>query len=404
MHPDELNRPLGLDAAAPAPRGEIPWKSVAFAGLAFLGAGVFAFARLTDPPQPDPFAQIASGPAAKIADPSLENGPGAYDGDATASIAPPPRASAGQVEEASGVRVVRQGGGAAPGALILTVPQADLEVSLPPAPDSRLVEEGRFGPLPRIGADGSRPMNVYARPLVESAKLPPGAPRLAILIGGMGLNPQITENAIANLPAAVTLGFAPYGRTLAALSARAREKGHETILQAPMEGFGGEAEEPGPHVLRTGGGPGETINRLHWHMSRFQGYVAVAGFMGARFTADADAFAPMLREVARRGLFYFEDGGSPRSFAVSLAAAAAMPVARADVTIDASPAAIDDALAQLEKLARERGSAVGYATGAPAVIDKVARFAKRLEGRGVMLAPVSAMARVPDQATARAAP
>ena len=71
-------------------------------------------------------------------------------------------------------------------------------------------------------------------------------------------------------------------------------------------------------------------------------------------------------------------------------------------TLDAKVEAIDDALAHLEKLARERGYAIGYATGAPVVVEKVARFARRLEGRGIVLAPLSALARVPDQATARA--
>ena len=66
-----------------------------------------------------------------------------------------------------------------------------------------------------------------------------------------------------------------------------------------------------------------------------------------------------------------------------------------------TPAAIDAALAQLEKIARERGFAVGFGAGLPLVIDKAGRFAQRLEGRGVMLTPVSALARTPDQASAR---
>jgi uncharacterized protein len=402
MHPDELNKPLGVDADTQAhPRRDIPWSLIAVGGLAVLGAGVFTFARMTESPAPDSAAMLASRApdGTRAAMDRLQN---VSTDDVTASIgAKQPRTNASDVEDASGVRVFRQGGAQAPGAIIISVPQA-ARVGLMPAPDRRLVEEGRSGPLPKIGPDGAKPMEVYARPLVESAKLPLDAPRIAFLIGGMGLNAQATEAAIASLPENVTLGFAPYGRNLAALSARAREKGHETILQAPMQGFGSEADEPGPHVLRTGAPAGETISRLHWHMSRFQGYVGVAGFMGARFTADAAAFAPVVREVANRGLLYFDDGGSPRSLSASLAAAGGAPFVRADVNLDGmSPGALDGALAQLEKIAHERGSAVGYGTGLPVVIDKVGRFAKRLESRGVMLAPVSALARVPDQATAR---
>ena len=402
MQPDELNKPLGVDAdTAALPRREIPWAGVAFGGLLFLGAGIFAFARLTDSGAETAasLAALSSSQrpapvAADLINPSMD--------DVTSSVAAaPPRASGDQIEGASGVRVVRQGGGGAPGALIISIPQ-QVAVGFPPAPDRRLVEEGRFGPLPKIGADGAKPMDVYGRPLVTSAKLRASAPKIAILIGGMGLNARTTNAAIATLPADVTLGFAPYGRQLAELSAQAREKGHETLLQAPMQGFGGEAEEPGPHVLRTEGPPGEVVSRLHWHMSRFQGYAGLGGFMGGRFTADAGAFGAVMQEVAARGLFYFEDGASPRSLSVSLAAAAGAPLARADVTIDARAEAIDDALAQLEKLARERGYAIGYSNGSPAAVEKIARFARRLEGRGIMLAPLSSLARVPDQATAHA--
>jgi len=52
---------------------------------------------------------------------------------------------------------------------------------------------------------------------------------LALLVGGMGLSPRSTEAAIASLPGAVTLGFAPYGADLARETALARQAGHELV-------------------------------------------------------------------------------------------------------------------------------------------------------------------------------
>ena len=52
-----------------------------------------------------------------------------------------------------------------------------------------------------------------------------------------------------------------------------------------------------------------------------------------------------MRDIAKRGLFYFDDGSSPRSLSASLAAASGAPLVRADVVIDAKLAGIDDALA-----------------------------------------------------------
>ena len=69
-----------------------------------------------------------------------------------------PKAIAAIIDATTGVRIARQSSQGAPGGpLILKVPQERLGLQLAPAPDPRLVEKGRHGPLPRIGADGSRP-------------------------------------------------------------------------------------------------------------------------------------------------------------------------------------------------------------------------------------------------------
>ena len=68
-----------------------------------------------------------------------------------------------------------------------------------------------------------------------------------------------------------------------------------------------------------------------------------------------------------------------------------MPFAKADVIIDTVPttAEIDKALVRLETIARERGTAIGYATALPVTIDRVARWAKAVAGRGIVLVPIS---------------
>jgi polysaccharide deacetylase 2 family uncharacterized protein YibQ len=46
---------------------------------------------------------------------------------------------------------------------------------------------------------------------------------------------------------------------------------------------------------------------------------------------------PIVREAAKRGLGYLDDGSAPRSVAPTLAAGQAMPFAKADLSIDAVP-------------------------------------------------------------------
>ena len=175
--------------------------------------------------------------------------------------------------------------------------------------------------------------------------------------------------------------------------ARARD-GHEVLLQVPMEPFDYPDNDPGPQTLLTSLDAEQNLDRLHWLMSRFQGYVGIANFMGARFTASEQALAPVLRETAKRGLIYVDDGSSPRSLAGQIAGANNLPFAKADVVLDAvpTPAEIDRALARLEAVgarARHRGRHRLRAAGA----DRPHRqWAKAAEARGIVLVPITAVA------------
>ncbi|HML13277.1 MAG TPA: divergent polysaccharide deacetylase family protein [Xanthobacteraceae bacterium] len=259
--------------------------------------------------------------------------------------------------------------------------------------DERLVESSPQGAIPAVGPDGARAAEVYARPVKSS----PGGPRIAIMVGGLGVSASSTSEAMAKLPPAVTLGFTPYGQDLARLVARARGEGREIVLQVPMEPFDYPDNDAGPQTLLTTLSPEQNLERLHWAMSRFQGYVGIANYMGARFTAAEQALGPVMRDAGKRGLIYLDDGTSARSVTSQIAGAANMPFAKANIVLDAvpTPAEIDGALARLEAMARERGVAVGVANALPASIDRIAQWAKAAAGRGIVLVPVSAVASKP---------
>jgi polysaccharide deacetylase 2 family uncharacterized protein YibQ len=259
--------------------------------------------------------------------------------------------------------------------------------------DARFAEPSRDGPIPRIAPDGTRPSEAFAQP-VKAIPDRPNAPRIAIVVTGLGISTVGTSDALAKLPGAVTFGIAPYGADLDHLGQRARESGHELLLQVPMEPFDYPDNDPGPQTLLTSLNAAQNIDRLHWLMGRLQGYVGLANYMGGRFTATEPALAPILREAAKRGLIYVEDGASPRSLAGQIAGANNLPYTKADLMLDAVPTAaeIDHGLARLEKTARERGVAVGMANALPASIERIANWAKTAESHGFQLVPVSAVA------------
>jgi polysaccharide deacetylase 2 family uncharacterized protein YibQ len=257
--------------------------------------------------------------------------------------------------------------------------------------DARVSEPSRHGLLPKVAQDGARPSEVFAQP-VKPLIGKPNAPRIAIVLGGLGIGAGITSDAIRKLPGGVTLAFGAYGGDLERQVARARTGGHEVLLQVPMEPADYPDNDPGPQTLLTTLDAGQNADRLHWLMSRFQGYVGIASLMGARFTASETALAPVLRETAKRGLIYVDDGTSPRSLASQIAGANNIAFVKADITLDVVPAPddVDRALARLETVARERGIAIGMASAVPVSIERIARWAKAAAGRGILLIPITA--------------
>lgn len=254
-----------------------------------------------------------------------------------------------------------------------------------------LVEQTEQGPIPRIAADGTTPFKAYARADLVAAAA--GRPMVAIVLTGMGLNQAGTMEAIDTLPAAITLAFAPYGKTVNETAQAARQAGHELLLEVPLEPFDYPDNDPGPQTLLSGQEPRENIDKLVWLMSRFGGYVGLINYMGARFTASAADFSPLMEELGARGLGYLDDGSSNRSVAAQLAAVNHVPFARAHLPVDLNPAAgaIRTVLDELEAKAKEDGAAIGIATALPVTIATLAEWSRALEERGIALVPISAL-------------
>jgi polysaccharide deacetylase 2 family uncharacterized protein YibQ len=190
----------------------------------------------------------------------------------------------------------------------------------------------------------------------------------------------------------VTLGFAPYGSSLERWVGKAREKGHEVVLQVPLEPVSA-ADSPGEHTLLAGGGAGNREN-LRWALGRMTAYAGVMNHMGTRFLTDERAMLPFLGEIGERGLYYLDDGSTPGSLAPKIGDALNVPVVTANRTIDRvrTPEAIGEELAELEAEARVRGLAIGVASAFPVSVEEIARWTRDAEARGIVVIPASAAA------------
>ena len=394
---DELNAPLGQTETRRKRRFRLPFTGLqALAVLLGLFLVVFAgFAIFNDNP-------LGGEPVARVA---INQG---AQPDVDKPAAAKPDAQSGRGSEHGATPAARQDGGGERKTVTIIdgssgtrhevpigpgIDNADSSAAVPAAAmlgiDPKLLEKSRYGMIP-VAADGLKSFTAYAADAdrAKAARMPV----VAIVIGGLGVGAAKTTDAIMKLPPAVTLAFTPYGAEPSKLAERARAQRHEILLQIPMEPYDYPDNDPGPQTLLATLGPDQNLDRLYWHLSRLQGYVGIANFMGARFVATEAAMQPIVGEAAKRGLAFFDDGAAPRSVASSLATGQAMPFAKGDVAIDAVPTGleIDNALTKLESLARERGTAIGTASALPVSIDRVGAWVRGLDAKGILLVPLTA--------------
>jgi hypothetical protein len=361
--------------AAIRPRRHLPVARLAFAGIVVLLLAVMLRVVLVDTPtggRPTVAMPIStSGAVNSVA------GSNARTSDSIITVGPEVPAEA--VDEIAGTQAGSE---------------FEAELTTPDALGNLqgLVEESSYGPLPRISDAGVAPFNAYARASVTPAGAG-GRPLIAIIVTGLGLNLAGTLDAIEQLPDTVTLAFAPYGSNLGRAVGAARAEGHEILLEVPLEPFDYPENDPGPDTLLTGQAPRDNIDRLYAVMGRIGGYVGLINNMGARFTASASDFGPMMEELGARGLGYLDDGSSNRSLAAQLAKANRVPFSRADQVLDSNPARapILEALEALEVRAREQGSAIGIVSALPVSVQTVAEWARAAEERNILVVPASAL-------------
>ncbi|MBX3510682.1 MAG: divergent polysaccharide deacetylase family protein [Hyphomonadaceae bacterium] len=260
---------------------------------------------------------------------------------------------------------------------------------LPRAPFAGLTEAGPNGPLPIIAANGRTPAQAYARPFTAQE----GRPMIAIIVGGLGFNARATTQAIDELPPQITLSFVPYAQDLQGWIDRARARGHEVMLELPMEPFDPEADDTGPQTLLASASSQQNLQRLDQLLSRGAGYFGVTNYQGARFATSAQASQPVVAALRRRGLVMISSGIGQRTALSVEASRAGLANTAADRIIDArrEADAIDEQLLNLEALALQNQSAIGAGFAYPVTMEQVGRWARDIESRGYQLAPASAV-------------
>lgn len=293
----------------------------------------------------------------------------------------------GSAKEAEGIRI--NGKLVRPGESFGDVVQV---LSLPRAPVASVTERANGLTLPRVGADGRGPADVYARPFSN----PTGKPVVSLVVGGLGINATHTRSAIDELPPEVTLSFAPDAGRLQYWINRARAAGHETLIEVPMEAYDYGRMKMHPQTLLAGANPATNLSNLDKLLGRATGYFGVINYQGAKFADTEAAVRPVMDRLAERGLAFVEDGGLQSDMLNIVADQSRLRYVGANTPVDTRQTAVEIKmqLMDMENQARQKGAAMGSGFAYPITIEVIQEWTAELEQKGILLAPVSALTSV----------
>lgn len=260
--------------------------------------------------------------------------------------------------------------------------------ALVPAPISGLTKIGTYGRIPAVNSSGLTPLSAYKRPFL----LTPGKRPISIIIGGLGVNRALTNQAINELPAEVTLAFAAHIPGLQNWVNQARAKGHEVLIELPMESADFNTNEPGAdRALMASRNSNANIRNLDWLLSRAQGYFGITNYNGDRFLTRADVAAPVLDKLSKSGLSFIFDGSINAPSLSALSTTARLPFAKGYTLIDPQPdtGIIQSELSRLTAQAQNSSGTIGVGFAYSETIVAVKNWAHSLDSQGLSLAPAS---------------
>ncbi len=266
----------------------------------------------------------------------------------------------------------------------IEIPQA--AIALPKAPIAGLTRDGAFGPIPSKAAGSA--LNAYRRPFTRQA----GKQPVSIIVGGLGVNRGLTQNAIESLPADVTLSFAAHSIGLQDWVDAARADGHEVLIEIQMESAAFDSSEPGSDkALRITVPPAENGRRLDWMMARAQGYAGLINFNGDVFLTRTDAAATYMDRLSKTGVGFFTDGAFATPTLPSLARSMRQPFKTGHGLIDPQPIPriISARLIGLSQTAKSGSHPVGVGFGYPETISEVQAWIATLDDQNLQLAPAT---------------
>lgn len=229
---------------------------------------------------------------------------------------------------------------------------------------------------------------------------------ISLVMTDLGLATTPTQRAIDELPGQVALAFSPYSAEIAEWVKKADEKGHQSLILLPMEPSTYPKDDPGPMALLTRISEKENTAHLNRVLSQAPEAVGVMNFMGSLFLTDQTLVTPLFLKLQEKGKFFITTPGIPPTYVGPMAENIGLPYlgATMDIDLNASEQSIQERLLSLEKIAREKGHAVGIIRPYPITVSAVKQWAGNADQRNIKLVPVTTILGIEENKSDEKAP
>lgn len=267
----------------------------------------------------------------------------------------------------------------------LVTPSPPLEI-IAPIPELQEKEGNSY--LPKISEAGVEAWEVYKRPFILK-----NGDKISFIVYGLGLKKEETELAISKLPPEVTLSFSPYADNLEEQISKAREAGHETMIDLPLQSNDFPAIDGGPDTIVINSTPEENIAKLENILKDSGAFIGVIGINGEALFSRSDVLKPIYESLFSRGLLFLSTNPSLLLPSISEDHGGFIS---SDIFFSDNMfyPAIENNFNLLEKISRSQGHGLMVLAPTKILLDSINKWQEKNEQRGshkFILVPVSAL-------------
>lgn len=221
-------------------------------------------------------------------------------------------------------------------------------------------------------------------------------PAIALILTNAGISKNTTTQALNDLPTQVGIAFSPYTdiAALEGFTQQAAAQKRDSLLLIPMEPISYPKDDPGPKALLSRASLKDNARNIEWLLSRTGNIKGSMNYMGSRFLTDSNNLRPLFNALNKNDLLFIENaGGQSRRLAETTARISKTPYIATDIILDTtiSEHAIQQQLVALEKIAADRGHALGIIHPYPVSLATVNRWSDTLARRGFRLITPTAL-------------